>query len=250
MPPEELPVEDEAIRQSLEKEFEEMEAFMDKWLTTEDRKVIRDEEIAGKLDDFIKRCKKQTKKADETRKAEVKPYNDYVSKVNAEYKSKFAGRFDAGIKILSARLTDFLQWKRKIAEEKAAEERKKAEEARKAEAEARKKAEEEESMEALKLAEEAEGRRKAQEKATREQEKKAKEGVKGEHSERSTGLRRTKTAKITDLEAALFHFSDNQTVIDAVERAANDLARAVPITKAKDGMDLAPGVVLVITETA
>jgi hypothetical protein len=236
-------------REALELRRERIEKLAARWLADEDRKVIRDKELAKKLTDFINLHKDLLKDAEALRKEEKAPVLKIQREIDGYFK-EFPTPLSAGVEVLTKRRTEFLQWEKAEAEKVRLEAERKQREAEAAAEAARKKAEEEQSLAALQAAEAAEAERKATKKVASKAKAAVGQGIKGELSERATGLRRVKTGHIEDFTAALTHWKDHPSILAAVQDLANQAARAVPMSSAKSGLELAPGVLLVVTETS
>lgn len=218
----------------------ELEAGIDRFLETVE--TIDDEETAAKTQGFIKQIADCLKDIEADRKGKKEPYLEAGRKIDDAAKTLKAGLEMGGLKVKN-RLNDYL---RREEEKKREIERQKAEEARKAREEAERaarEAEEAANVEAMKKAAEAQRQAKEAEKAAKAAEK-DKAAVKHESSDRATGLRRKKVAVVTDFEAALAHFTSHPRIREAVEACAADVAKTIPMSSAKDGMELAPGVTL------
>lgn len=92
-----------------------------------ERAVVDSEESLSKAGDLYKIITTQIKKGEEARTALVKPLNDHVKWINQQFKP-ISTQLEGLKSTLKGKMDVFVEEQRKIADEKAAEERQKAEE--------------------------------------------------------------------------------------------------------------------------
>lgn len=208
---------------------------------------VTDQATADKTSEFLEQIRLHIKAVDDQRVIDKAPSLEEGRAIDKKFKTlpKTLATLVPGVK---AKLQKFFDAeKARIAEEQrvAAEKERKAQEAA---AEATRQAEAANNSAAIKEAEEAQARADEAAKAVRDAEA-AKPQAKGSMSSRSTGLRKTKSAVIDDYEKALAHYAEKPAMKAFVQDLADADARAIPMTSAKEGMDVCPGVTMKITES-
>lgn len=214
-------------------------AVANKWIT--ERPEITNQEVADKLDLFIKQTRTFEQTAEKERKAEVEPLNKAKTEIQRRY-AELLAPIQKAVAELKPRLAAYLQIKerkRQELERKAREEAERkayaAEEARQRAEEETRKAQEGEStgsgsdvigaqVEAEAAAREAEEAARAAEHAAR-----CKAQVKGDYG-RATVLRSDWKARFTDYDAALNHLKEHPDLKAAIQKVCNGLARS-PATR-------------------
>lgn len=204
--------------------------------------VIESEDIATKCEDFLGQISAEIKAVESARTEALKPLKDETETINTahhalHHSGKKSGLLDVCKKLLAAKKTAWLQKKeaeRREAERKAEEEAlKKMQEAE----EAAKKAEAAETVEDVMAAEQAQADADQSVKDF-EQVSKSRVTVKGNYSNRASGLRSSWRSEITDFDAALNHYRDHPKVHDVIKHLADADARS-PDKRTQD----VPGVV-------
>lgn len=202
------------------------------WIT--ERPEITDDDMSGKLADYLEQCRKELKALEETRRGFKKPHEDAAKLVDARF-SPLAIVLKKIGDLLKPRQTKYLQDKqRRIEEERRAKE-----------AAALKAIEEEEA--AKKAASSGQGdvignAVAAEEAATRATRLMAeadaapkRAAAKGDYSTRAMSLRTVWKARVADIDEAFSHFKKSPEVMELLTRLACAEARA---TK---GEQLIPG---------
>jgi len=219
----------------------ELIANANKWIA--ERPVIRNDDEGGLADDFLGQLRENKDDVDAAYAAEAEPYKLALDLVRMKYREP-QELLEISISKLKAMTTDYLKGKKaRLADEH----RKRQEAARAVQAEA-----ERLSREAAKPGATVEAARaaalaqKAAEKATAAAGKgPGSATVKGDYSRRAAFLTTRWKAEFTDYAEALQHFAYHPLVVDAVQVAANRLAREL-----KDESAAPPGIKFIKEERA
>ena len=195
--------------------IDQLVAASDEWMKLPS---IQDEATAKALDDQLKILEAERKATDTARKAEKKPHDDAAAAVQARY-NPWLARLDAAINLLKPKRQ---AWLRLVEDRLQAERRAKEAAARKAIEDA-----ENAAIAARTINEkvEAELKAKAASDQVAEAARPVKAQVQGDLAQRATGLRQYWSAEITDWQSAAISLCRDLTVRDAIQSAANKLAR-------------------------
>ncbi len=230
-------------------EFERLTEWIDSLMRTsaewEDPELVMTIEDAARADDYKKQILDAAKDCKAAHKEEKAPYRKAGLAVDEKWKG-LTERLDIAKGIIGGRLTEWLAAEKRRKEKIEHEERLRAERARK---------DADRLAQAAKNADEAEKARQAQEQARQdaaEVERAAAEGpkVKGRSGGRSTSLRTSYHAVITDQDMAYAFFRRAPSVEEAVGKAATAFIRAAENEDYRLMIKRIPGVTVKTEETA
>lgn len=184
---------------------------------------IKDEDQAGRANDFRNQIRAAKKKLDETRKEETDPLNQQVKAIKAKYDA-LTPFLDESFKRLGDLVAPWLDKLEKQRQEKVRLAQEEADKKRREAEELAKKAEEEKTIESAVAAQAAEQEVEEADKAATKITKE-KTQVKGDLSGKATGFRETWSATLVDPEKAFDYYKENPKVIAILESLASADAR-------------------------
>lgn len=233
-------------RAALQKEYDYLMKAGTAW--HDQVKAITDQETSGLAGNLIDRMATFVKSVNANKAEERKPTVDTQNEIKTFHEGLVAPLRAVKGHVGGLRTTFLKEEDRKLKVEKdriAAE----AREAERLAEEARKKADEGGT---LAEKQEAENLTKTAKAATKTAKKTAKKtaGSKGSMQGKTSSLRTTYSAVITDQDAAYQHYRDHPGVVAALQTAADQTARSPDARKASHGLKDIPGVELATKETA
>lgn len=202
---------------------EELVETANKWVT--ECPEIKDEDQAGRANDFRNQIRAAKKKNEETRKSETDPLTQQAKAIKAKYDA-LTPFLDECFSRLGDLVTPWLDKLEAAKQEEARIAREEADELRR-EAEEKAKKVEEGTGHSIQAAVEAKQATEAAEVAdkTAVSISKEKVQVKGDMSDKATGFRTTWAAKLIDPEKAFDYYKDNLKLIALLESLASADAR-------------------------
>lgn len=205
-----------------------------------------DDELAPRARDFIAGAKKLRKQADDARAAAKKPHADAAKTVDDTWRPLLE-RIDKIVALVTPKLADYIEAKRKLAEAQAREAHARQREAEAAQAAALADALNATTQSARILAEERAGAAAREQEAAKHAEAQAKAPVRVDSATglaNRLGLRRVRHAKLASLPIAAAHFKDAPDLRECLEKLANSELRAAGVEA-----DIAiPGFEIMVTE--